>query len=398
MRMIQGDVGCGKTSVALIAALMCQSNKRQVAFMCPTEALARQHYETFSKLLGSKIKMDLLLGGHKPKEKKVIQEKLISAETDLIIGTHSLIQDSIEFKDLGLAIIDEQHKFGVKQRQKLTAKGSGTHTLIMTATPIPRTLQLAQYGDLDISTIRTMPGGRKGTKTRIVTEATYEKYLSFIKTRIELGEQIYIVVPAIEESETINVNNVNQLQLEYKKFFPEYSIAALHGQLNHEEKTEVMQNFTGGKIQILISTTVIEVGINVLNSTVMAIYNPDRFGLSSLHQLRGRVGRDDKPGFCFLITEKNVSPQAMQRLKVIENTNDGFEIADADLKNRGEGELFGANQSGHSSDYKLASIFENFDIFEKVSQDINDLKQNHTEKLNNVLIKLTEDTKVSSTI
>lgn len=399
MRLIQGDVGCGKTSVALVAALMTVFNKGQVALMCPTEALASQHFQTFNQLLKNEdINISLLLGSTKAKDKKIINEDLLNGNIQLIIGTHSLIQESVQFKKLELAIIDEQHKFGVEQRQKLYAKGNGVHTLIMTATPIPRSLQLAQYGDLDISTIKVMPSGRKGTKTRIVTPTNYDKYLSFIKTRVELGEQVYIVVPAIEESETLDINNISSVSAEYRKYFPEFNIDQLHGQLKPDQKQNILANFENKKIDILISTTVIEVGINIINSTVISIYNPERFGLSSLHQLRGRVGRGEKPGFCFLVTDKKLSAEIMQRLKVIESTTDGFEIAEADLKNRGQGDLFGASQSGHASPYKLANIIEHYSQFVQTSEDIEYLKQNHTEKLNNYLIELVEDKIVSSTI
>lgn len=398
MRMIQGDVGSGKTTVALIGALVTIDNSSQVALMCPTETLALQHFQTIKNILKDDIEIDLLLGSLKPSEKKKIYSRLKSGETKLVIGTHSLIQKSVVFNDLQLAIIDEQHKFGVNQRQELFKKGSGVHTLIMSATPIPRTLQLAQYGDLEISTIRTMPTGRKGTRTRVITKSTYEKYLSFIRTRISLGEQVYVVVPAIEESETMNLKNVEGLVLEYKKFFPDLKIATLHGQLSSSEKSEVMSKFEKNQIDILISTTVIEVGINVLNSTVISIYNPDRFGLSSLHQLRGRVGRGEKPGFCFLLAIDNISKESLDRIKIIEKTTDGFEISEADLGNRGAGNLFGASQSGHISSYRLANIIEHFNVFEEVTREIEDIREKYPEKLNNVLLELTEDTKITATI
>lgn len=398
MRMIQGDVGCGKTTIAIIASLICIKSGGQVALMCPTEALATQHLKTIKNLLSDDLCVDLLLGSTPQKEKNHIKEKLTAGETQLIIGTHSLIQESVIFKNLELAIIDEQHKFGVEQRQALIKKGPSVHTLIMTATPIPRTLQLTQYGDLDISTIRVMPSGRKGTKTRIVTPETYEKYLSFIKTRISIGEQVYIVVPAIEESELVNLKNVNKLLEIYKKYFPESKIEALHGQLKPDEKATIMDLFSKGKIDMLISTTVIEVGINVINSTVISIYNPDRFGLSSLHQLRGRVGRGEKPGFCFLITDQSTSKEALKRVRIIEKTTDGFEIAEADLVNRGQGDLFGSNQSGHSAGFRVANIIYNLPIFEKASQDIIKLKETDTEFLDNTILDKINDKNISSTI
>ena len=397
MRMIQGDVGCGKTSVALMAAFILAQNKFQIAFMCPTETLARQHYKTLLSL-ESRLKIGILVGSQKAKERKEILNSLQAGSIDIIIGTHALIQDQVEFKNLGLAIIDEQHKFGVKQRQKLISKGEAVHSLIMSATPIPRTLQLAQYGDLDISSIHTIPSGRKGTKTRIVTTKTHRQYLSFLKTRLEMKEQIYIVAPAIEESEHFDVNNVKEIESEYKKYFPEFSIQAIHGQLKAEVKNEIMEDFKTGKVHILISTTVIEVGIDVPNSTVISIFNPERFGLSSLHQLRGRVGRGEKPGFCFLITDDSTSKEAIDRLKIVEQTTDGFSIAEADLKNRGQGELFGASQSGYQSEYHLANIFEHRKIFDQVSRNIQELEKTETEKLNNILLNLVQDKNISSTI
>ena len=398
MRIIQGDVGCGKTTIAILAAILAIKNGYQVAIMCPTEQLARQHSKTFQQVATSlNISHELLLGSTKTKHKNFIYQQLSSGTLRLVIGTHSLIQDSVNFNNLGLCIIDEQHKFGVEQRLRLVNKGIGTHCLIMTATPIPRTLQLAQYGDLDISSIRTIPQGRKGIKTRIVRENNYQNYLSFIKTRISIGEQVYVVVPAISES-ILDLRNVDEHESLYKNFFPELKINSLHGQLKAEEKQHIMDQFNQGNIDILISTSVIEVGINVPNATVMTIYNPDRFGLSSLHQLRGRVGRGSKPGFCFLICDNNISNEALNRLRVIEKTNDGFEIAEADLKIRGEGDLFGVDQSGNVNNKKLASIFHHYDIFEKAINDINQLKDLPNSTLWHTLKHFTLDEKITTTI
>jgi len=398
MRIVQGDVGCGKTTVALIAALQIINENKQVALMCPTEALATQHLATFKEILKESIKIELLLGSTSTSAKKHINQRLKDGDIDLIIGTHSLFQDSVEFKSLNLAIIDEQHKFGVEQRQKLVNKGHAAHTLIMSATPIPRTLQLAQYGDLDISTIKSTPPGRKGTQTRIVKSDTYAKYLSFIKTRVSIGEQVFICVPAIEESEAIIIKNVNKVQETYKKLFPELRIGVLHGQLNSVEKSTILNTFTRGEIDILISTSVIEVGINVLNATVMAIYDPQRFGLSSIHQLRGRVGRGSKPGFCFLITDENTQKDALTRLKIIEKNTDGFIIAEADLKNRGEGDLFGVNQSGNIKTRKVASIFQHFDIYQSVMDDLNQLLKLKPELITPLIDQLLDKTNISLTI
>ena len=398
MRIVQGDVGCGKTTIAEVASFMIASQNGQVAIMCPTETLARQHYKSFKKLLSNNFQIDILVGSSKIKDRVVIANNLSSGITNIIIGTHALFQDSVKFSNLQLAIIDEQHKFGVEQRLRLISKGNGTHCLLMSATPIPRTLQLAQYGDLDISTIKTIPEGRKGTQTRIIKKETYEKYLSFIRTRIDIGEQVYVVVPAITESETLDLQNVESLEKIYRKFFPQFKIQSLHGGLKAIQKNQIMESFELGDIDILISTSVIEVGINVLNSTVMSIYNPDRFGLSSLHQLRGRVGRGKKPGFCFLIPDKKASKQALARLKIVESSHDGFVIAEADLKNRGEGDLYGSSQSGNVSSKKIANIFEHFKIFEKVQVDIEKVKKENPDLFIPLIEALLVDKKISTTI
>jgi ATP-dependent DNA helicase RecG len=397
MRMIQGDVGCGKTIVAFLSARITNKAGLQVALMCPTEALAQQHHETFLAL-NPALKIELLLGSTKAKEKKIIYQNLLSGETEIVIGTHSLFQDSVGFKALGLAIIDEQHKFGVEQRLKLIAKGRGTHSLIMTATPIPRTLSLAQYGDLDISTIRVMPAGRKGIKTRITEKVNYPKYLDFVKQRLSLGEQAYFVFPAIEESETADIQNVKEALKRYQEVFRGFRVEMLHGQMKAEEKEEIVRQFREKNVQILISTSVIEVGINVPNATMMSIYNPERFGLSSLHQLRGRVGRGEKPGFCFLVLDKEISFEAHQRLQVIEKNLDGFVIAEEDLKFRGEGDLFGVDQSGTTTTKKLANYLTHTAILEQVARNVDDLIKTRPEVLRPHLERLAKDQKILDTI
>ena len=398
MRLIQGDVGSGKTSIALMAALITMKCKGQVALMCPTETLATQHFQTLSKLTAkTPFKIGLLLGGQTAKEKKVVLGALKSGEIDMCIGTHSLFQDSVEFKNLGLAIIDEQHKFGVEQRIKLTQKGQGTHSLIMTATPIPRSLSLTQYGDLDFSIVKTMPLGRKGIKTRIVEQKNFEKFLSFLQTRIDIKEQVYLVVPAIEESEKMEMQNLEQVHNDFKTYFPKLSIGILHGKMKAEEKLSALEQFVQGKTQILISTSVIEVGINVINATVMVIMSPERFGLSSLHQLRGRVGRGEKAGFCFLVLDKNQPAEVLNRLNVIEETTDGFKIAEADLSQRGEGDLFGTNQSGITIK-RFANLFSHQHVLMQVIDDTKSLiEQEHPEIIANVK-KLLSDPKVLTTI
>jgi ATP-dependent DNA helicase RecG len=397
MRMVQGDVGCGKTIVAFLAARVANKSGFQVALMCPTEALATQHYESF-KELNPALNLELLLGSTKAKEKKVILKNLIDGETEIVIGTHALFQDSVQFKKLGLAIIDEQHKFGVEQRLRLVAKGEGTHSLIMTATPIPRTLSLAQYGDLDISSIKMMPAGRKGIKTRITEKVNYAKYVEFVKSRISLGEQAYFVFPAIEESETVDMQNVKDSLKRYQETFKEFKVAMLHGQMKAEDKEQTVQDFRERKIHILVSTSVIEVGINVPNATIMSIYNPERFGLSSLHQLRGRVGRGERPGFCFLIVDKEISLEARQRLEVLEKNLDGFIIAEEDLKFRGEGDLFGVDQSGTTTTKKLANFLTHTAILERVVADLEKLQNTHPHLLSPHFERLAKDQKILDTI
>ena len=398
MRLIQGDVGCGKTAVAIMASLTIIDNEAQVALMCPTEALALQHFIDITSLLkNTQYKIKLLLGSTPAKEKKSIQLELVDGKIDLIIGTHSLIQDTIQFKNLGLAIIDEQHKFGVDQRIKLTSKTAGAHCLIMSATPIPRSLSLTQYGDLDISTIKSMPLGRKGHKTRIVTSETFIQFLNFIKTRLSLKEQVYIVVPAIIDNPDQDFHNLQNILERFTQYFPDHSVQSLHGQMKSDEKTKVFTEFKNHKIDILVSTSVIEVGINVLNATIMAIMNPERFGLSSLHQLRGRVGRGEKPGFCFLVNDKLIAKLSMERLKVIENNTDGFIIAEEDLRIRGEGDLFGTEQSGAENQKRLANIVLHADVLNKAREDALYLIQTQNPFIKVLLDKFSADDRIFTT-
>jgi len=397
MRMVQGDVGCGKTVVAYLASRVVTQLGHQVALMCPTEALAQQHFESFNEM-APEISIELILGSTKAKEKKAILSKLKNGDINIVIGTHALFQDSVVFKNLGLAIIDEQHKFGVEQRLKLVAKGEGTHSLIMTATPIPRTLSLAQYGDLDISSIKTMPSGRKGIKTRITEKQNYDKYVEFVKSRLMQKEQAYFVFPAIDESETMDLQNVKESLKKYQATFRAFKVEMLHGQMKPEEKAQVVQDFRDQKIHILVSTSVIEVGINIPNATIMSIYNPERFGLSSLHQLRGRVGRGNKAGFCFLVLDKDLPPASFQRLEVIEKNLDGFVIAEEDLKFRGEGDLFGVDQSGSLTTKKLANFLTHTAILEQVVSDVERLKETEPDILSPIFEKLAKDQKILDTI
>jgi ATP-dependent DNA helicase RecG len=399
MRLVQGDVGCGKTWVAFFASLIVIQKNAQVAFMCPTEALATQHFNEASHLFNQHdLRIKLILGSTPLKEKKRIHEQLAAGEIDLLIGTHALIQENIIFKQLGLAIIDEQHKFGVDQRIKLTSKGAGTHCLIMSATPIPRSLSLTQYGDLDISTIKTMPSGRKGHKTRIVSIDTYQQFLSFMKTRLSMKEQAYVVVPAITDNQEQDFHNLESILEKFKSYFPEFKVSALHGQMKSPEKAEVFQLFNQHKIDILISTSVIEVGINVINATIMAIMNPERFGLSSLHQLRGRVGRGDKPGFCFLVNDKSISDLSLERLKVIESNTDGFKIAEEDLRLRGEGDLFGKEQSGSITQNRFANIVTHAQILFEAKKDADILIKEENPEVFALLNKFSTDERIFTTV
>jgi ATP-dependent DNA helicase RecG len=399
MRLVQGDVGCGKTAVAMIAALIVIENGAQVALMCPTEALALQHFISTQELFGKeKYRIKLLLGSTSAKDKKIIQKDLANGDIDFIIGTHALIQEAIQFKNLGMAIIDEQHKFGVDQRIKLTSKATGTHCLIMSATPIPRSLSLTQYGDLDISTIKSMPLGRKGHKTRIVTKDTFSYFLNFIKTRLSLREQVYIVVPAIIENPEQDFHNLESILERFKQYFPEHKVFGLHGQMKSDEKTKIFTDFKNQHVDILVSTSVIEVGINILNATIMAIMNPERFGLSSLHQLRGRVGRGHKPGFCFLVNDKDISQLSMERLKIIENNTDGFIIAEEDLRIRGEGDLFGTEQSGAENQKHLANIVLHADILIEARADALQLIQENDPHIKLLLERLAQDDRIFTTV
>ena len=392
MRLLQGDVGSGKTSVAIAAAIVSMENGYQVAIMCPTESLALQHFINFEELFDAyAYNIKMLLGGTKKKEKEKIVHDLEKGHIQLIVGTHSLIQESIKFKKLALVVIDEQHKFGVNQRIKLVNKGMGVHCLIMTATPIPRSLGLTQYGDLNISVIKTIPAHRKGIKTRIVEPHNFEKFLNFLNTRLELGEQAYVVVPAVVENENQDIANLETVLKKYKMYFPSFRVLGLHGKLNSKEKVKTFIDFKNHNFDILVSTSVIEVGINIPNVSVMTIMNPNRFGLSSLHQLRGRVGRGDRPGFCFLVNDKKVSSLGMERLKVIESTCDGFEIAEKDLEMRGEGDIFGTDQSGIIRSKTLANLVIHQNELMDAKKDVDYLFQNPHFKVSKLLVKLSNN-------
>ncbi|MEG2721017.1 MAG: ATP-dependent DNA helicase RecG, partial [Oscillospiraceae bacterium] len=345
-RLLQGDVGSGKTVVAAAIIYSIVKNGYQSAVMVPTEVLARQHFNTFKKFFeGTDINVALLTGSTTAKVKKEIKSALANGEIDLIIGTHSLIQSDVDFKNLGFVVTDEQHRFGVAQRAGLTGKGENPHILVMSATPIPRTLGLILYGDLDVSILDELPKGRQKIETYQVTSALHERMYKYIKKHLDGGFQGYIVCPLVEEGE----NDLIPAEEYYKTLqygdFQNYRLGLLHGKMKPKEKEKVMADFVSGKIQLLVSTIVIEVGVDVPNAVIIAIENAERFGLSQLHQLRGRVGRGKEKSACILISDAE-NDEAKRRFEIMCSTNDGFKIADEDLKARGPGDFFGTRQHG----------------------------------------------------
>ncbi len=364
-RLLQGDVGSGKTLVAMMAALIAIENEAQVAVVAPTEILAEQHFQTFSHWLEPLgLSACLLQGSMSAASKRRSLEKIAAGEVNLIVGTHAVLQDSVEFKRLGLGIIDEQHRFGVKQRSILKHKGENPDILVMTATPIPRTLSMTLYGDLSVSIIDELPPGRKPITTKLYKSGQRNKAYQLIREQLQLGRQVYIVYPLVEESEKSDLQAAtvaaDQLQDE---IFPDTSIGLLHGQMKSAQKDAVMEAFRTGEVQLLVSTTVIEVGVDVPNASVMVIEHADRFGLSQLHQLRGRVGRGAEQSYCILIPSENYSYDADRRLQVMVETNDGFKIAEADLEIRGPGDFLGTRQAG-LPEFRVANLVKDLRILE----------------------------------
>jgi ATP-dependent DNA helicase RecG len=347
-RLLQGDVGSGKTIVALMAAIVAMENGFQVAFMAPTEILAEQHFITIRRLLeSSRFRMALLTGATPAKRRREVQAELAGGSIHLVVGTHALVEDPIAFRELGLAIIDEQHRFGVMQRAALRAKGMHPDILVMTATPIPRTLALTTYGDLDVSVMREMPPGRKPIKTIAKPESRRDEIYQFMQQQLDAGRQAYVIYPLVEESTKIDLRAATEMaDTLQQEVFPAYRVALLHGRLKQEEKERVMQAFARGEFHILVSTTVVEVGVDVPNATVMLVEHAERFGLSQLHQLRGRVGRGVHQSYCILLYQAPLNEHGRERLKALTESTDGFVIADRDLALRGPGDFFGTRQSG----------------------------------------------------
>ena len=375
-RLIQGDVGSGKTLVALMCMLLALDNGCQACLMAPTEILATQHYQTFRRMLeGLDIRVELLIGSVKPATKRRIKAGLANGEVQIVIGTHALIEDDVQFSQLGLVVIDEQHRFGVEQRSKLWSKASPPpHVLVMTATPIPRTLAMTLYGDLDCSIIDELPPGRHPVKTYHRTEPRRPLVFSFLKKQIDAGRQVYFVYPLIHESDKLDLKDlIDGLEMVQSYFpRPQYATSMVHGQLTADEKAFEMERFKQGKTQIMVATTVIEVGVDVPNATVMVIENAERFGLSQLHQLRGRVGRGGEQSYCILMTKDNLSYTSQERIRTMCATTDGFEIAEADLRLRGPGDIPGLQQSG-VLDLKLASIVDDEPLVSATRNEVRDL-------------------------
>lgn len=404
-RLVQGDVGSGKTMVAFLSMLIAIDNGFQACLMAPTEILASQHYHSINEMTASMgLKIKLLTGSTKIKERRKIHEELLNGELKILVGTHALIEDTVQFQNLGIAVIDEQHRFGVAQRAKLRTKNTSNtqntepHILIMTATPIPRTLAMTLYGDLDVSVIDELPPGRKPIKTIHMTDNQRLRMFGFLKEQIKLGRQIYIVYPLIDESEKLDFKNLMEGFDSLEKEFPmpQFQISIVHGRLKADRKEMEMQRFIKGQTQIMVATTVIEVGVNVQNASVMVIESAERFGLSQQHQLRGRVGRGADQSYCLLMTKTKLSKEAQLRIETLCRTNDGFEIADVDMQLRGPGDIEGTQQSGILN-LKIADLATDVKILQeariiasKILEEDSELCEKKNSILKNQLEELTK--------
>lgn len=371
-RLIQGDVGSGKTIISFLALIAASAKGYQGALMAPTEVLAKQHYISLVDMkekYNLEISPILLTGEMKAKEKREAHEKILSGEADIVIGTHALIQEKVEYRNLSLVITDEQHRFGVKQREALSTKGNNPHIMVMSATPIPRTLAIILYGDLDVSVINELPANRLPIKNCVVGRDYRKKAYKFMLDEIKKGRQVYVICPMVEESDNLEAENVVDYANNLRSIFPDdVTISYLHGKMKSAEKNQIMQDFSDGRTDILVSTTVIEVGVNVPNATVMMVENAERFGLAALHQLRGRVGRGEHQSYCIFLSTSD-KEETMERLSILNNSNDGFYIASEDLKLRGAGDFFGIRQSG-DMDFKLADIYLDALIIKQASEAI----------------------------
>ncbi len=374
-RLVQGDVGSGKTLVALLSMLLAKDNGYQACLMAPTEILAEQHFATLSRMLsGLPVRVELLTGSTKQKDRPAILQGLADGSVDILVGTHAVLEDNVQFRNVGLVVIDEQHRFGVVQRAKMWAKNNiPPHILVMTATPIPRTLAMTLYGDLDVSVIDELPPGRKPISTQHIFRNRADQMYSFIRRQLQEGRQVYVVYPLISESEKLDLKNLEEGYNHLCNIFHDYRLSKLHGKMKPKEKDEEMRRFAQGETQMLVSTTVIEVGVDVPNATVMVIENAERFGLSQLHQLRGRVGRGGSQSYCILVTDYKLSEDTRKRMEIMVGSNDGFEIAEADLKLRGPGDIEGTQQSGIALDLKIASLSRDEKLLQYVREVARDI-------------------------
>ncbi|SFD81508.1 ATP-dependent DNA helicase RecG [Lentibacillus persicus] len=375
-RLLQGDVGSGKTAVAEVCLYASISAGKQGAFMVPTEILAEQHFQSLKETFADKATIALLTGSVKGKKRKETLAAIEKHDVDIVVGTHALIQDDVFFNDLGFVIVDEQHRFGVAQRRALREKGLDPDVLFMTATPIPRTLAITAFGDMDVSVIDEMPSGRKAIETHWAKANTFERILQFIAKRVEQGEQAYVICPLIEESDKLDIQNAVDLYQQLEDFYGgSLNVGLMHGRLATDEKDNMMKQFASGEVDVLVSTTVVEVGVNVTNATIMVIYDAERFGLSQLHQLRGRVGRGKKQSYCILIADPK-GETGKERMRIMTETNNGFELSEQDLKLRGPGDFFGKKQSG-LPEFKVADMIHDYRALETARQDAEEIIENN---------------------